>query len=441
MHFYCHNYCMVSNTIQATGPAMNDREQRGLLLAATSRITRKGNAWIVPSQTGVGRYVVVPHPEQPTCSCPDHETRGCKCKHIFAVEFVQKREENPDGSETTTQAVVVTETVRKSYSQNWKAYNAAQTNEKDKFLQLLHDLTRRLPDPPHTTAGRKPMTVASAIFAACYKVYSTVSARRFASDLRDAADKGYIEHNLHFNSVLKALDKPETGPMLLRLITETSLALKTVESDFAVDSSSFSTCRFDRWFDEKWGKNRSKNRWVKVQVMCGVKTNVITAVELPDGDGSDSPYMPALVRATAKGFKISTVSADKGYSGVANHEVVAEAGGVPFIAFKSCATGGSGGLWEKMFHYFSFRREDFLRFYHKRSNVESTFSMMKAKFGDAVRSKTDTAQKNEVLCKFIAYNVTCLIHAAYELGITPPGWKRDEPKDAAPAILRFPGVA
>ena len=49
------------------------------------------------------------------------------------------------------------------------------------------------------------------------------------------------------------------------------------------------------------------------------------------------------------------------------------------------------GTWSKMFHYFQFRRDDFLAHYHKRSNVESTFSMMKHKFGDSLRSKTDVA--------------------------------------------------
>ena len=39
-----------------------------------------------------------------------------------------------------------------------------------------------------------------------------------------------------------------------------------------------------------------------------------------------------------------------------------------------------------MFHYFQFRRDEFLAHYHKRSNVESTFSMIKAKFGDHLRS-------------------------------------------------------
>jgi hypothetical protein len=41
--------------------------------------------------------------------------------------------------------------------------------------------------------------------------------------------------------------------------------------------------------------------------------------------------------------------------------VVEQHGATPFIAFKSIHTGAGGGLWAKMFHYFAFRRDDFLR--------------------------------------------------------------------------------
>jgi len=61
--------------------------------------------------------------------------------------------------------------------------------------------------------------------------------------------------------------------------------------------------------------------------------------------------------------------------------------------------------------------------YHKRSNVESTFSMIKAKFGDRLRSKTKTAQINEALCKVLAHNLCCLIQSVYELGIEPSFWQ------------------
>lgn len=48
--------------------------------------------------------------------------------------------------------------------------------------------------------------------------------------------------------------------------------------------------------------------------------------------------------------------------------------------------------------------------------------MIKAKFGDAVRSKTDTAMVNEVLCKIICYNICCVIQEMHELGIDATFW-------------------
>jgi hypothetical protein len=129
---------------------MNEREQRGIILAAHARIRRNGGVWMVPAQSGPGCYTVDIDAETPRCTCLDHETRGVKCKHIFAVEIVRKREENADGSETVTNNVTITETVRKTYSQVWPAYNAAQTHEKEKFLMLLQDMCQGVQEPPQT---------------------------------------------------------------------------------------------------------------------------------------------------------------------------------------------------------------------------------------------------------------------------------------------------
>jgi transposase len=62
-------------------------------------------------------------------------------------------------------------------------------------------------------------------------------------------------------------------------------------------------------------------------------------------------------------------------------------------------------------------RTEFLHHYHKRSNVESTFSMMKRKFRDGLRSKTDVAMVNVTLCKVLCHNLVVLIHEMYELGV------------------------
>jgi len=72
-----------------------------------------------------------------------------------------------------------------------------------------------------------------------------------------------------------------------------------------------------------------------------------------------------------------------------------------------------------MFHYFSYRRDEFLAHYHKRSNVETTVMMIKTKFGDGVRSRTDVSMRNEVLCKVLCHNICVVIQSMFELGIEP----------------------
>jgi transposase/predicted nucleic acid-binding Zn finger protein len=398
------------------------REQRGLEIAALAKVSRREDGvWIVPSQSGKGRYAVRlgVHASDCYCNCPDHELRGEKCKHMFAVEYTLRRERHDDGSETVTESVTISKSVnRPTYAQDWPAYNAAQTNEKRQFQSLLFDLCRDL-ETPAQGKGRPRLPLSDAVFAVTFKIYSTFSGRRFISDLCDAQAKGFLSRVPHFNSIFNYLDDAAMTDTLAGLIRRSSLPMNAIESDFAVDSTGFTTSRFVRWYDHKYNAIRQQHDWVKAHMICGVKTNAVTAVEIHDRDASDTKILPSLVRATAENFTLREVSADKGYSGINNTNVIAALGATPYIAFKSIHTGRGGGLWEKMFHYFSFRRDEFLNHYHKRSNVESTVMMIKTKFGDGVRSKTDLAMKNEVLAKVLCHNICCLIGAMHELGIQP----------------------
>jgi hypothetical protein len=70
-----------------------------------------------------------------------------------------------------------------------------------------------------------------------------------------------------------------------------------------------------------------------------------------------------------------------------------------------------------MFHRFSLDKEEYLRKHHWRPNVESAFSAAKRVFGAAVRSKTLTAMRNEVLAKRVCHKVVQTVHAMYEPGV------------------------
>jgi hypothetical protein len=154
-------------------------------------------------------------------------------------------------------------------------------------------------------------------------------------------------------------------------------------------------------------------------------------------DTADCPILPELVAKTAKSFTIGEVSADKAYLSQENVETISHLGGKPFIAPKINTTGGVGGLFEKMFHYYQYKRDEFMDKHHKRSNVEATFSAVKRLFGDSVRAKNSTAMKNEVLAKFICYNLTCVIHSQCELGIEAEFWNESDAKNNRPCVLPF----
>src|ERR671917_739771 len=193
-----------------------------------------------------------------------------------------------------------------------------------------------------------------------------------------------------FNSVSRYLANPVLTPILRELVTVSSLPLKAVETDFAVDSSGFSTSRLVRWYDHKHGKKTQSREWFKAHLVCGVKTNVVTAVDISGPAVHDSYFFFSLVKRTSKHFDVSEVSADKAYLSRWNMDAVDGFGGTPYIAFKKNTV---------------------------LPKADSVFSAIKAKFGESVRSKSNEGQVNEVLAKVLCHNMCVLIRATRELGV------------------------
>jgi hypothetical protein len=238
---------------------MDARKARGLQLAQRGNIIKLKSGWRVPSQSGSGSYFVRLH-KTPSCTCPDFERWLMPCKHIYAVEYRIAWETTTEGAQTVT---TTTETVKVTYRQNWPAYNAAQTEEKARFIVLLNALCQLVQQPPQAN-GRPRLPVGDMIFACVYKVYCCFSSRRFMSDLREAQSKERIYNLPHFNSVSNYMVDPALTDTLSQLVTISSLPLKSLENHFAVDSSGFSTCRFVKWCNKKYGREMDNREWVKV---------------------------------------------------------------------------------------------------------------------------------------------------------------------------------
>ncbi len=208
------------------------RRQRGLAIAAVTRIVRaKGREerWIVPSQSGQDKYTVSLVASPATCDCEDFTKRQLPCKHIFAVEVAKARGDappaevaaqlRPSGARDYDAPVPPPERTcapRKTYKQDWPAYNTAQIHEKERFQGLLHDLCGGIPSPnANPKGGRPPLPMGDRAFACAFKVYTTISGRRASTDMRDTCDKGHLSKAPHYSAVARYLEDPAMTPILI----------------------------------------------------------------------------------------------------------------------------------------------------------------------------------------------------------------------------------
>ncbi len=408
-----HENKRTSEDINLTNWKKLTRQGRGQLISKYQKITKTPIGWRVPSQSKSGSaYLVKLRGDEPKCNCPDCEIRRKKCKHIYAVEFYIKQEISKEGKVTQTKGVKI------SYSQKWKAYDKSQTNEKIIFMKLLNDLCSSIEQPEYKF-GRPTLPISELLFSSVMKVYTTFSLRRFMSDIKIAKEMGLMDKVPCYSSVGHFLQRKDLTKLLKKMIEISATPLASIEKDFAVDSSGFSTSRFARYFDYKYGKESKYRIWIKGHLLSGVKTNIVIRAEVTEGKSHDSPQLAPLIKEVSKRFNLREVSCDRAYSSRENLKLIENEGAVPFVPFKTHVTGKKPKypIWRKMFHFFLYKHEEFLEHYHKRSNSETVFHMIKTKFRDNLRSKDKTAQINELLCKVLCHNICVIIQETNELGL------------------------
>lgn len=304
---------------------------------------------------------------------------------------------------------------------DWPSYNLAQTSEKLLFLKILNDAVNSLGIPKvYVGRGRPRLDADEMIKCCCIKVFNGFSSRRTIPDLHMAKEMGYISQVPHFNSIINYLNNPKLIPWLNVLYKVLASPMIPIENHFAVDSTGFG--RYNTvWLASK-NKEDKEVSFAKLHISTGVVTNIIASARITTAFVHDVLEFDRLVKDTKKNFDIEAVSADKGYLSFYNCNAVEEIGAKPYIMFKKnqCLTSNPKpqfGAWNRMLQLWIENREAFERYYHLRSNVESTFSSMKRKFLPYVRSKKQISQINEILCKVVCHNASVLVMSLFELGI------------------------
>ena len=411
-------------TPEPSGPDDAGRLQRGAAIAARLRIRKKRDGtYTVPSQspkTGTApSYSVNLDGTEPTCTCPDFEARNRPCKHIIAVQVLIQDEELDSGGQGEGEGEL--KRTRKTYKQNWASYDAAQENELRHFEVLLRQLCDLVEQPAYQF-GRPRLPVSDLLYCTALKVYHGESRRRVMTTVRRAHERGLLDSVPSDAAITRFIGDEDLTAPLKYLIQQSALPLAALEDTFATDSTGIATTVYARWYDEKWGKEKSKANYLKLHLSAGVHTKIVTVADVTDSGGNDSPFLLPHLRATAENFNVREWVADRAYLSRNNYEGADAAGVSLFVPFKSNSQFKDpkrrrSSAWEQAFHFFHYHRDEFLEHYHQRSIAESVVNMVKSKFGASVRSKSEVAQRNEILLKVLAHNTCCLIRVAYELGV------------------------
>lgn len=313
---------------------------------------------------------------------------------------------------------------KKTYPQNWVLYGIATSQEKLMFFTILQDaVDHLLIEHEYKGNGRPAAFYGDIVKSLCIKSYHGYSSWTLESELHIAQAMGIIDI-VHKRSTLnKYLQSAKIGDLLDKLYKTIAEPLKDVEAYFATDATGISASYGNTsWMKLRRTKEEKKHRkeFRKLYIITGCKTNCVCAAKVTEGTEHESPHFKGLLKETAKVFNIKELSADAGYLSRENVEAISKIGSVPFIMGRknvNVPIKGRASAWGAMLRLWKKHQMFFAEHYHRRSNVESTFSMLKRKHGAFCRAKKPISQENEILCKIVCHNAVVLAEAllSYDL--------------------------
>jgi len=312
--------------------------------------------------------------------------------------------------------------VKQVYSQDWVAYDLAKTNEDVLFKRLLIELLLfGAKQEKSTGKGRPGFSKREKIFFMCIKEYYKSDLRKATSILKELKNLNLISRVPCYKSICNFYNDSSLSKVLDDLILLSALPLASIETTGAIDATGFSTSKFESWNHYKWGKHEGKERiWRKLHAMTGCKTNIFLSAKVTEKNVADIKMVEDVVGVKPKYFQMNEFVGDKAYNSRKVFEFLDKLGLEPYIPFKKNIRGRSKGsrIWREFYLHFTHNREIFDSIYHQRSNIETSFHMLKQRFGNHLYTKNFTANQNEIKTRVLCHNICVLIQEAFESGIS-----------------------
>lgn len=306
---------------------------------------------------------------------------------------------------------------KKRYLRDESMYNRIQETEFLNFFEFVRHLTNCV------CKGKKMKNmIGCLIIIHKFPNFSLRRARGFLLLLRKF---GIINLDVPcFKTLSNYRENNSLQIILDDLIEESSKPLSTIEQDFATDSTGIKTKLFSSWYSLRCQKEIKKRDHLTIHITTGVKSNIVTALNVENKKGKDNEIFREHVDKTDKNFKIHEWSGDGVYWAKKNCKKISEKGGKPYFRCKTGKTAWNGKqsgvpAWREMNLENNEHPRRYKKHYHKRSNVESTNHSKKMIHGNSVYSRLPSARINEETLRWVNHNINVLNRAKHQWDISP----------------------
>jgi len=256
----------------------------------------------------------------------------------------------------------------------------------------------------------KKFTQPALLAALCVKEYLRLDYRRLEALLASAAElrQALTLPAAPDHSMLHWFARHKVRPALLQRVLRTTLRqvrTRRRRHTVALDATGFSRRSASRYYTARLG-GYWRHTYLQRSTVVWTQPQLITAQAVHVGPGSGHRFLRPLVTQTQPLLRIHRLLADAGYDSEAHHRWLREEHGIESII---PATVGRPGRLTRQPYRRRMQRDFPRRAYGQRWKVETVYSVVKRRFGEALTARTYWQQVKQVLLRSVTYNVTRLI--------------------------------